>query len=102
MILDAGCGNRAMWEEKEVEGIIYCDIETNLQRKLLYLLIIATYLLKVKVVIQYFMIHLSLGMLQHTPFLVTQIKKCSKKEVTRCMVKYQLIMVLNVTKQGLL
>jgi hypothetical protein len=33
MILDAGCGNRCMWEEKSVEGIIYTDCETKLQRK---------------------------------------------------------------------
>lgn len=33
MILDAGCGNRAMWEEKTVDGIIYLDVQKQLQRK---------------------------------------------------------------------
>ena len=33
MILDAGCGNRAMWEEKQVDNIIYLDVEKELQRK---------------------------------------------------------------------
>lgn len=33
MILDAGCGNRCMWKEKSVDGIIYVDVETKLQRK---------------------------------------------------------------------
>lgn len=33
MILDAGCGNRAMWKKKNQEGIIYVDVEKKLQRK---------------------------------------------------------------------
>jgi hypothetical protein len=33
MILDAGCGNRAMWKSKHNENIIYLDIEKRLQRK---------------------------------------------------------------------
>lgn len=32
MILDAGCGNRAMWKHKEA-SVITCDVEKKLQRK---------------------------------------------------------------------
>jgi len=33
MILDAGCGNRCMWQIKDSENIIYIDIERQLQNK---------------------------------------------------------------------
>ena len=33
MILDATAGNRAMWQKKQAEPIIYIDIEKRLQRK---------------------------------------------------------------------
>jgi hypothetical protein len=33
MILDAGCGNRCMWQIKDSENIIYIDVEKQLQRK---------------------------------------------------------------------
>jgi hypothetical protein len=33
MILDAGCGNRIMWEQKNNPDIIFIDIEKELQRK---------------------------------------------------------------------
>jgi hypothetical protein len=33
MILDAGCGNRAMWLQKNHEQILHIDIEKHLQRK---------------------------------------------------------------------
>jgi hypothetical protein len=33
MILDAGCGNRCMWQIKNSDNIIYIDVEKQLQRK---------------------------------------------------------------------
>jgi hypothetical protein len=33
MILDAGCGNRAMWQEKNNPDIVFIDIEKNLSNK---------------------------------------------------------------------
>lgn len=33
MILDAGCGNRCMWKQKDNPNIVFIDIEKQLQRK---------------------------------------------------------------------
>jgi len=33
MILDAGCGNRAMWKQKNPEDVVFIDIQKNLEKK---------------------------------------------------------------------
>jgi hypothetical protein len=33
MILDAGCGNRCMWQEKVIDSITYMDVQKRLERK---------------------------------------------------------------------
>jgi hypothetical protein len=76
MILDAGCGNRAMWQEKNNPDIVFIDIEKQLSFKPNIFTSNTSYRSKMSQWTQFFLIHRLNGIATIILSLVFQIYNC--------------------------